>query len=54
MNKIYRFLLAMLVPLLALTSCDDKDEIVFDSQLPQFELRSDDGGHYAIWYFGRR
>lgn len=41
MNKIYRFLLAMLVPLLALTSCDDKDEIVFDSQLPQFELRSD-------------
>ncbi|MCD8184752.1 MAG: starch-binding protein [Bacteroides sp.] len=34
------FYLLLLMPLLAfLGSCDDKDEIVFDHELPQFELK---------------
>lgn len=34
------FYLLLLMPLLAfLNSCDDKEEIVFDSELPQFELK---------------
>lgn len=41
MKKIYGILLAALMPLLGLTACDTKDEIVFESQLPQFELRED-------------
>ncbi len=41
MKKLYKFLLPALLPVMALTACDDKEEIVFESQLPQFELRSD-------------
>ena len=41
MKKLYKFLLPALLPVMALTACDDKEEIVFESQFPQFELRSD-------------
>jgi len=34
------FYLLLLMPLVVfVNSCDDKEEIVFDSELPQFELK---------------
>lgn len=42
MKKSIYYSLMLALPMLgALTSCDDKDEIVFDSELPQFETRTD-------------
>lgn len=40
MKKIFSFLL-MALPLMAMLSSCDKEEIIFDHELPQFELRDD-------------
>lgn len=41
-NYICYMLLMAVLPLMAmLQSCDDKEEIIFESELPQFELRAD-------------
>lgn len=40
MKKILYFLFCLL-PLFAFYSCDDKDDIVFEHEVPQFEIKSD-------------
>lgn len=40
-KNIFRSLLLALPLMAGLSACDDKEEIIFDHELPQFELRSD-------------
>lgn len=40
-KNIFRSLLLALPLIAGLSACDDKEEIIFDHELPQFELRSD-------------
>ncbi len=40
-NYIYAMLLLAMMPLLAMLQSCDKEEIIFESELPRFELRSD-------------